>query len=166
MAISARSDRPDRYRQNERSASPESATGQAFRSSVYLCASRGSRCLEKFPIFVFEWDWLATRTARKERGSPDLEEYLTRHAGARSHKTLFIRRLVCVGATLTRERRVGAVDMQKIWQLVTGYQAARALLAADELGVVKLLEVVRRARRNWRTQLARTRRRFIASCVP
>jgi len=41
---------------------------------------------------------------------------------------------------LTRERQICAADTQRIRQLVTGYQAARALLAADELGVVKLLE--------------------------
>ena len=41
---------------------------------------------------------------------------------------------------MTRERQVGAADTERIRQLVTGYQAARALLAADELGVVKLLE--------------------------
>jgi hypothetical protein len=45
-----------------------------------------------------------------------------------------------MGAALTRERQVGAADTQRIRQLVTGYQAARALLAADELGVVRLLE--------------------------
>jgi len=45
-----------------------------------------------------------------------------------------------VGATLTKERQVGAADTQRIRQLVTGYQAARALLAAHELGVVELLE--------------------------
>lgn len=38
------------------------------------------------------------------------------------------------------EIQVGAADTQRIRQLVTGYQVARALLAADELGVVKLLE--------------------------
>ena len=43
-------------------------------------------------------------------------------------------------AALTRERQVGAADTQRIRQLVTGYQAARALLAADDLGVVRLLE--------------------------
>ena len=41
---------------------------------------------------------------------------------------------------MTKERQVGAADTQKIRQLVTGYQAARALLAAHELGVVELLE--------------------------
>ena len=41
---------------------------------------------------------------------------------------------------MTREGQIGAADTQRIRQLVTGYQAARALIAADELGVVKLLE--------------------------
>lgn len=45
-----------------------------------------------------------------------------------------------MGAALTKERQAGAADTQKIRQLVTGYQVARALLAADELGVVELLE--------------------------
>ncbi len=45
-----------------------------------------------------------------------------------------------MGATLTRERQIGAADTKRIRQLVIGYQAARALLAADELGVVELLE--------------------------
>ncbi len=41
---------------------------------------------------------------------------------------------------MANERQPGAADTQRIRQLVTGYQAARALLAADELGVVELLE--------------------------
>ena len=39
-----------------------------------------------------------------------------------------------------RKQQPSAADTQKIRQLVTGYQAARALLAADELGVVDLLQ--------------------------
>ncbi len=38
------------------------------------------------------------------------------------------------------EKRGHAADTHRIRELVTGYQAARALIAADELGVVKLLE--------------------------
>ncbi len=45
-----------------------------------------------------------------------------------------------MGVALTEERQAGAADTQRIRQLVTGYQAARALLAADELGLVELLE--------------------------
>jgi hypothetical protein len=45
-----------------------------------------------------------------------------------------------MGVALIREQQAGAADTQRIRQLVTGYQAARALLAADELGVVGLLE--------------------------
>lgn len=41
---------------------------------------------------------------------------------------------------MPNERRDRAADTHRIRQLVTGYQAARALIAADELGVVKLLE--------------------------
>lgn len=35
---------------------------------------------------------------------------------------------------------IGAADDQTVRQLVTGYQAARALLAADELGVIDMLQ--------------------------
>jgi len=45
-----------------------------------------------------------------------------------------------MGAALTKERQAGAAETQRNRQLVTGYQAARALLAADELVVVELLE--------------------------
>lgn len=41
---------------------------------------------------------------------------------------------------MANERQAGAADTQLVRQLVTGYQAARALLAADELGVIELLE--------------------------
>lgn len=41
---------------------------------------------------------------------------------------------------MTNQQQVGAADTHEIRKLVTGYQAARALLAADELGVVELLE--------------------------
>ena len=41
---------------------------------------------------------------------------------------------------MTSERQLGAADTQSIRRLVTGYQAARALLAAHELGLVELLE--------------------------
>ena len=41
---------------------------------------------------------------------------------------------------MEKKQPAGAADTQGIRQLVTGYQAARALLAADELGVVELLE--------------------------
>ena len=44
------------------------------------------------------------------------------------------------GVALTEKRQAGAADTQSIRRLVTGYQVARALLAADELGVVELLE--------------------------
>lgn len=38
------------------------------------------------------------------------------------------------------ERNDSAADTQQVRQIITGYQAARALLTADELGVVTLLE--------------------------
>ena len=44
------------------------------------------------------------------------------------------------GPEMTNDSQPGASDTQRIRQLVTGYQVSRALLAADELGLVELLE--------------------------
>lgn len=41
---------------------------------------------------------------------------------------------------MTNGQQGGASDTQRIRQLVTGYQVSRALLAADELGLVELLQ--------------------------